>query len=124
SSSYVTLCLVHLHPCCSVNQRFCVGIFQRRHHLTHVAMFHGLAVPHHHDLVDRPGHDRQVVRHQDQPHTQVTAQFVQQVQDACLHGHIQRGGRLVGQQHLRVTHQPHGDDHALTHPSRELVGVG
>ena len=45
------------------------------------------------------------------------------VEDLGLDGHIERGGRLVGDQDVGVQHQGHGDHHPLPHTSRELVRV-
>ena len=40
-----------------------------------------------------------------------------------LHGHVERGGRLVGDQQLRVAGDGHGDHRPLAHAAGELVGV-
>ena len=45
----------------------------------------------------------------------------EQPQDLRLHGDVERGGRLVGDQQLRLAHQRHGDHHALAQPAGELV---
>ncbi len=50
-------------------------------------------------------------------------QVPDQVQDLRLHGHVQRGGRLVGDQQLRVARQRHRDHRALAHAAGELVRV-
>jgi hypothetical protein len=44
-------------------------------------------------------------------------------QDLRLDGHVERGGRLVGDQQRRVAGQRHGDHHALAHAARQLVRV-
>ena len=46
-----------------------------------------------------------------------------QVEDLRLDGDVERGGRLVGDQHLRIAGQRHGDHHALAHAARELVRI-
>ena len=50
-------------------------------------------------------------------------QVLQQVEDLRLHGHVERGGRLVGDQQLRVVDQRHRDHRALAHAAGELVRV-
>ena len=50
-------------------------------------------------------------------------QLVEQLQDLGLDGHVERGGRLVGDQELRIARQRHGDHDALPHAARELVRV-
>ena len=47
-----------------------------------------------------------------------------QVEDLRLDRHVERGGRFVGDQHLRIAGQRHRDHHALAHPAGELVRVG
>ena len=46
-----------------------------------------------------------------------------QVEDLRLDGHVERGGRLVGDQQLGVAGEGHGDHHALAHTAGELVRV-
>ena len=47
----------------------------------------------------------------------------EQLEDLRLHHHVERGGRLVGEQHLRLAGQRHRDRGALAHAARELVRV-
>ena len=49
--------------------------------------------------------------------------LLQQVEDLRLDGHVQRGGRLVGEQHSGLAGQRHRDHDPLAHPAREMVGV-
>ena len=50
-------------------------------------------------------------------------QAVDQVEDLGLDRDVQRGGRLVGDQQLRLAGQRHGDHHPLAHAAGELVRV-
>ena len=45
----------------------------------------------------------------------------QQIEDLLLDGHIQRGGRFVGDQQQRIAGDRHGDHHPLVHAAGELV---
>ena len=72
----------------------------------------------------RPADDRQVVGDQQDRHAQAPLLAPQQLQDAGLHGHVEGGGRLVGDEQVRLVGQGHGDHHALPLPSRQLVGPG
>ena len=47
----------------------------------------------------------------------------QQVEDLGLHGHVERGGRLIGQDQAGVEHQRHRDDDALLLAAGELVRI-
>lgn len=40
-----------------------------------------------------------------------------------LDGHVESGGRLVGNQQLGVEPECHRDEHSLTHPARELARI-
>ena len=46
-----------------------------------------------------------------------------QVEDLRLDRDVERGGRLVGDQQLRIAGERHGDHHALAHAARELVRI-
>ena len=48
---------------------------------------------------------------------------LQQAQHLPLHGHVQGGGRLVGQDERGRAHQPHADHRPLPHAAGELVRV-
>ena len=51
------------------------------------------------------------------------AQVVEQVEHLRLHGHVERGRRLVGDQELRVARERDRDHHALAHAARVAVRV-
>jgi hypothetical protein len=55
---------------------------------------------------------------------QLVLQAVHEVEDLRLHRHVERRGRLVGDEQLGVVAQRHRDHHALAHAARELVRVG
>ena len=50
-------------------------------------------------------------------------QLQHQVEDLRLDRHIECGGRLVGDQHLRIAAQRNGDHHPLTHAAGELMRI-
>ena len=49
--------------------------------------------------------------------------IAQQLEDLRLDGDVERGGRLVGDEQLRLAGQRHRDHHALAHAARELVRI-
>ena len=53
----------------------------------------------------------------------LVAQLGQQRHDLRLHGDVERGGRLVGDQQARIAGERHGDHHALAHAARQLVRI-
>jgi hypothetical protein len=69
---------------------------------------------HHGDLIRHLGHHAEIVRDDHDRHPQLALM-------ERLHGHIQRGRRLVGDQQLGLVRERHRDHHALAHPPGELV---
>jgi hypothetical protein len=61
----------------------------------------------------------------DEDHSQAEAipQAADQAQDLGLDGHVQGRRGLVGDQQVRPAGQGQGQDRALAHPARELVGI-
>ena len=51
-------------------------------------------------------------------------QLLQQVEDLRLHGDVERGGRLVGDDQPRLAGQRHRDHRALAHAAGVLVRIG
>ena len=70
------------------------------------------------------GDQGQVVGDQQHGHVVFALQFAQKTQDLSLHGHIEGGGGLVGDQQLGLAGQRHGDHDPLALPAGELVGIG
>jgi hypothetical protein len=56
-------------------------------------------------------------------HAEAFLHLVQQVEDLRLDRHVERGGRFVRDQQLRVAGQRHRDHHALAHAAGELVRI-
>ena len=52
------------------------------------------------------------------------AQIVQQLEDLRLDGHVERGGRLVGDEDVGLVGERHRDHHALALAARELMRIG
>ncbi len=69
------------------------------------------------------GDDAEVVGDQHDRGAEPLADVAHQVEDARLDRHVERGRRLVGDQHLRVARQRHRDHHALPHPAGELMRI-
>jgi hypothetical protein len=57
---------------------------------------------HHRDLVGHFGDHAEIVGDQDDRHAGLLLQVAQQIEDLRLHGHVERGGRLVGDQQHRA----------------------
>ena len=61
---------------------------------------------------------------QQQGHAVLLHQLADHVQHFTLDGHVQRGGRFVGNQQVWPAGQCDGDDHTLALAARQLVRVG
>src|SRR6202022_1934142 len=104
-------------------QRPGVRMLRALENLLHRALFHDLTRVHHDDALADPGDHSEVVGDQHDRGRQLAVEVTQELDDLCLHGHVKRSGGLVGDQHLRLVGQAHGDHHALPHPAAELVRV-
>ncbi len=56
-------------------------------------------------------------------HAELVLQPLQQLEDLRLDGHVERGGRLVGDEQRRAAGERHRDHHPLSHATRELVRI-
>ena len=86
------------------------------------ALLHDFPVAHHQHAIRQLGDHRQIVADQQQRVAVATA-LRQQLQDLPLHRHIQRRGRLIGNQQRRTGRQRGGDQGALALPAGKLVRV-
>ncbi len=89
-----------------------------------VSLLHDPAGVHHGDPIRHVGHHAEVVSDQDEAHLALRLQVFQKLHDLGLHGHVQGGGRLVGNQHSGVQCDCHGDHDALPHTAGELMRIG
>ena len=58
---------------------------------------------HHHHALRRLGHHSEIMSDEENRHAQVGLQPVDECQHLRLHRHIERGGRLVGNEKMRLT---------------------
>src|SRR5699024_12615834 len=79
---------------------------------------------HDRDLVGDLGDHTHVVRDEHDTHPAVPLQFGEQVEDLGLGGHVQGGGRLVGDEYPWSAGQGHRDHDALAHAAGQWEGVG
>ena len=69
------------------------------------ALLDDLALLHDADPVGELAHDAEIVGDEQHRHAEPRLRFLQQLQDLRLHGHVERGGRLVGDQQVRLVGQ-------------------
>ena len=82
-----------------------------------------LAAVHDVDAVAETGDDAQVVSDEDHRRAEFLLFLLDQLQNLRLHGDVERRGRLVSNQDIRLGDQRHGDHHALAHAAGELVRI-
>ena len=87
------------------------------------AVLDDLAVLHHADAVGELAHDAEIVGDEQHRHAEPRLRVLQQLQDLRLHRDVERGGRLVGDQQVRLVRQRHGDHHALALAAGELMRI-
>src|SRR5699024_2473339 len=87
------------------------------------AQLHLAALAHHADRVADLPDDGEVVGDEQVCQAQFLLQLVEQLQNAGLHGDVQRGYGLVENQQFRFQDQRAGDGHALALPAGELPGT-
>ena len=88
-----------------------------------VALLDQLAIAHHRDRVGDLGHHAHVVGDEHHRHAALVLQLADQLEDLGLDRHVQRGRRLVGDQHRRVAGERHGDHGPLPHAAGILERV-
>ena len=91
--------------------------------LGHGPFFHRAPLAHDDHPVGHLGDHAHVMGDQDDRRAQIALQIAQQVQHLALHGHVQRRGGFVGNQHFGPQGQGHGDHHPLAHAARQLMRI-
>ena len=93
-------------------------------HLGRGALLDDLALAHDVDPVGHAAHDAEVVGDEQHGHAELALQRLQQLEDLGLDSDVEGGGRLVGDQQVRLVGERHGDHDALALAARELMGIG
>ena len=113
-----------LEPRHAVDQHPGVGVARRREQRLDAALLHDASRVHHDGPVAELGHEVEIVGDVDEREVQAAPEVMEQLDDLGLHGHVERGGRLVGNQQLRLAGKRHADEGALPHAAAQLVRVG
>ena len=78
---------------------------------------------HHVHAVGVARDDAEIVRDDDDRDAEPARQVLHQLEDLRLDGDVERGGRLVGDEQLRIAGKPDRDHHALAHAAGELMRI-
>ena len=95
-----------------------------RQHLGLVAELDQAPLAQHGDAMRDLGHYAEIVRDEEHRHAVAALQLDDQPEDLSLCRHVERSGRLVGDQQRRLECQRDRDAHALALPAGELVRIG
>ena len=106
-----------------VEQALGVRVLRGEQDLVDGALLDDPAGVHDDDVVDRLGHDAEVVGDQQQRRPGPVLDLPEELEDLGLDRDVERRRRLVGDQQLRVARQRHRDHDALAHAARHLVRV-
>jgi Circularly permuted ATP-grasp type 2 len=101
-----------------------VGVGRRAQYPLDRTGFDKAAGIHDRDRVGDLGRDAEIMRDKDHPHAELALQIAQQDQDLHLHGRIERGRRLVGEQQARSAAERHSDHRPLPQAAGQLVRIG
>ena len=106
-----------------VDQRPSIGVARIGQQFVGRAFFNHFAAIHHDGAGADPGDDAEIVADQHDGGAEIPVEFAQQFEDLRLNGHIERGGRFVGDQQRRLVAHAHRQHHALAHAARKLVRI-
>src|SRR5439155_6337243 len=100
-----------------------IGVPRRMQHVANRPDLDDAARIHDRDAVGGLGDDPHVMGDQHDRRAPLARDALDERDDLRLHRHVERGGRLVGDQQDRLRGERQRDDHALAHAAGELVRV-
>ena len=87
-------------------------------HRPRIAELNDGARVHDRHLIGHPGHDAEVVSDEEDGGAEALLELAQIVEDRRLYGHVQSGGRLIGDEHLGVQGGSDSEHDSLCHAAR------
>src|SRR6266480_3894906 len=100
-----------------------IGVLRRMEHVADRTDLDDAARIHDRDAIGGLGDDAHVVRDQHHRRAAFARDALHEHDDLRLHRHVERRGRLVGDQQDRLRGERERDDHALAHAAGELVRI-
>ncbi len=104
-------------------QRFRIGTLRVGENLFGFSTFDRFPLVHDDRTVGDLGDDAHVVGDEEDAHSLFFLQQLDQFKDLCLDRHVQRRGRLVGDQQPRTAGERHGNHDALAHTAGKLMRI-
>src|SRR5208282_6031228 len=105
------------------HQRSRVGMARIGEYARRLARLDKFSLPHHDHVVSNAPDDVEIMGDEQHRHTQPGLQVLEERKDLRLHGDVERGRRLVGDQEIGTIGERHGDHHPLTLPAGKLVWI-
>ncbi len=78
---------------------------------------------HHRHPIAHPPYQREIVADVQDRRLVDLLELPNELEDPGLHGHVERGGRLIGDEKIGVACERLGDHHPLPHTTGEFVGI-
>src|SRR6266487_1921781 len=107
----------------TADQRLGVWVLWIGEHVTHAAQFHDPASVHHGDLVDELRHQAHIVADQDDRRADLILHTVDRLHHLALSHDVERAGRLVADDDLRLEQDADRHAHALLHAAAQLMRI-
>src|SRR2546423_1648258 len=104
-------------------ERAGIGVARVAEELRRRRLLAYFAVAHHDHVVGDLAHQCQIVRDEEHRHLVALLQAGDEVHDLALHSDVEGGGRLIGDQQLRLAGDRRGDHHTLLLAAGELEWV-
>ena len=104
-------------------ERARIGMLRRVEHLLDRSLLDDLALLHHADPFRDPADDAEVMGDEQDRHAEARLQVLEKLENLRLHGDVERSGRLVRDQEIRLVGERHRDHDALALAARELVRI-
>src|SRR6516225_3035368 len=104
-------------------QRLGVGMLWRAEHLLDWALLDNLAAIHDTDPVRDAAHDAEIMGDEQEAHAKPAPDLREQCEDLRLNGDVQRRGRLVRDEEIRLVGERHRNHDALPLTTRQLMRI-
>ncbi len=105
-------------------QRLRIRMARRGEDARHIAAFDNVALLHHANRIGEAAHEIEVMGDEQDRHAIGLLQAFQQGDDLRLHGDVERGRRLVGDEQIGLVGERHGDHDALALAAGKLMRIG
>ena len=115
-------CIVELGDGC--DKTLGIGMQRTGKQLIYLGIFHRMPRIHHEYPIGHLTHHAHIVCDEHHRGTEFCFHAVDELQNLCLYGHIERGCRLIANQEVRIGGKCHRNHDTLTHTTRKFMRIG